>query len=74
MDWYLSSVVRLHAIRAMNTKAIIEQNGGKNTGSISGKTDYLLAGANMGPAKLAKAEKMGIKIINEEEFLNILVE
>uniref|UniRef100_UPI0028E8E563 helix-hairpin-helix domain-containing protein n=1 Tax=Tannerella forsythia TaxID=28112 RepID=UPI0028E8E563 len=55
-------------------KAIIEQNGGKNTGSISGKTDYLLAGANMGPAKLAKAEKMGIKIINEEEFLNILVE
>lgn len=55
-------------------KAIIEQNGGKNTGSISEKTDYLLAGANMGPAKLAKAEKMGIKIINEEEFLNILVE
>ena len=55
-------------------KAMIEQNGGKNTGSISGKTDYLLAGANMGPAKLAKAEKMGIKIINEEEFLNILVE
>ena len=55
-------------------KAMIEQNGGKNTGSISGKTDYLLAGANMGPAKLAKAEKMGIKIINEEDFLNILVE
>lgn len=55
-------------------KAMIEQNGGKNTGSISGKTDYLLAGANMGPAKLAKAEKMGIKIINEEEFLNILAE
>ena len=55
-------------------KAMIEQNGGKNTGSISGKTNYLLAGANMGPAKLAKAEKMGIKIINEEEFLNILVE
>lgn len=55
-------------------KMMIEQYGGKNTGSVSGNTDYLFAGENMGPAKLAKAEKLGIKIINEEEFLNMLTE
>ncbi|MDR3267640.1 MAG: NAD-dependent DNA ligase LigA [Tannerella sp.] len=49
-------------------KSIIERCGGKNTGSISGNTDYLLAGENMGPAKLAKAGKLGIKIIREDEF------
>lgn len=53
-------------------KAMIEQNGGKNSGSVSAKTDYILAGENMGPAKLEKAEKLGIKIINEEDFLNLL--
>ena len=53
-------------------KAMIEQNGGKNTGSVSGSTDYILAGENMGPAKLAKAAKLGIKIINEEEFLKLI--
>ncbi len=55
-------------------KAMIEQNGGKNSGSVSGKTDYILAGENMGPAKLEKAAKLGVKIINEEEFLNMLSE
>ena len=53
-------------------KAMIEQNGGKNSGSISGNTDYLLAGNNMGPAKLEKAVKLGVKIINETEFLKLL--
>ena len=53
-------------------KSMIERNGGKNSGSVSGSTDYILAGENMGPAKLAKAEKLGIKIINEEEFLKII--
>lgn len=53
-------------------KALIELNGGKNSGSISAKTNYLLAGANMGPAKLEKAEKLGIEIINEEDFLNMI--
>ena len=49
-------------------KAMIEQHGGKNSGSVSGKTDYILAGDNMGPAKLEKAAKLGVKIINEDEF------
>ena len=53
-------------------KLIIEQNGGKNVGSISGKTSFILAGDNMGPSKLQKAEKLGIRIINEEEFLEML--
>lgn len=52
-------------------KAMIEKHGGKNTGSVSGKTDYILAGENMGPAKLEKAEKLGVKIINEDEFLKM---
>ena len=55
-------------------KAMIEQHGGKNSGSVSGKTDYILAGDNMGPAKLEKAAKLGVKIINEDEFLNMLAE
>ncbi|MDR1201118.1 MAG: NAD-dependent DNA ligase LigA [Tannerellaceae bacterium] len=55
-------------------KAMIEQHGGKNSGSVSGKTDYILAGENMGPAKLEKAAKLGVKIIHEEEFLNMLSE
>ncbi|MDR2085820.1 MAG: NAD-dependent DNA ligase LigA [Dysgonamonadaceae bacterium] len=53
-------------------KGLIEKNGGKNTGSISSKTDFVLAGENMGPAKLEKAQKLGIKIINEKEFLAML--
>lgn len=55
-------------------KAMIEQHGGKNSGSVSGKTDYILAGDNMGSAKLEKAAKLGVKIINEDEFLNMIAE
>ena len=53
-------------------KLIIEQNGGKNVGSISGKTSFILAGDNMGPSKLEKASKLGIQIVSEEEFLKII--
>lgn len=53
-------------------KAMIEANGGKNVGSISKKTDFVLAGENMGPAKLEKASKLGIQIINEEQFLEMI--
>lgn len=53
-------------------KAIIEQHGGKNVGSVSGATSFILAGDNMGPAKLEKAEKLGVKIVSEEEFLKKL--
>ncbi len=53
-------------------KRIIERHGGKNSGSISKKTDYVLAGENMGPAKLEKAVNLGIKILNEEEFLKLI--
>ena len=53
-------------------KAMIEKNGGKNVGSISAKTSFILAGENMGPSKLEKANKLGIKIINEEEFLKLI--
>ncbi len=49
-------------------KTLIEQNGGKNVTSISSKTNYLVAGENMGPAKLEKAQKLNIKIISEEDF------
>lgn len=55
-------------------KALIEQHGGKNTGSVSGKTSYILAGENIGPAKLEKAAKLGVRIIHEEEFLKMIEE
>ena len=50
-------------------KELIEKNGGKNVGSISAKTSFILAGENMGPAKLEKAHKLGIKLMSEDEFL-----
>lgn len=53
-------------------KALIEQHGGKNTGSISAKTSFILAGENMGPAKLEKAQKLGIPVVNEDEFLKMI--
>ncbi len=53
-------------------KELIEQNGGRNSGSISRKTDYLLAGDNMGPAKLEKATSLGIQIIDEDTFLSMI--
>lgn len=53
-------------------KTLIEKNGGKNSGSISGKTSFILAGDNMGPSKLEKAHKLGIRMVNEDEFLSML--
>jgi DNA ligase (NAD+) len=53
-------------------KEIIERNGGKNVGSVSRKTDFILAGANMGPAKLEKARSLGVTILSEDEFLNMI--
>jgi len=53
-------------------KALIEQHGGKNVGSISNKTSFILAGDNMGPAKLEKAQKLGIRIMSEDEFLQLI--
>lgn len=53
-------------------KEMIEKNGGKNTGSVSKNTDYILAGENMGPSKLEKAQKLGVKIIDEKEFLKMI--
>ena len=53
-------------------KLLIEQNGGKNVGSISGKTSFILAGDNMGPSKLEKAQKLGVAIVSEDEFLAML--
>lgn len=53
-------------------KEMIEKNGGKNVGSISSKTSFILAGENMGPAKLEKAQKLGVKIMSEDEFLALL--
>lgn len=55
-------------------KHLIEQYGGRNVSSVSGATQYLLAGANMGPAKLEKATRLGIKIINESDFLQMIGE
>ena len=53
-------------------KALIEQHGGKNISSVSAKANFILAGANMGPAKLEKAQKLGVKIIDENEFLEMI--
>ncbi|MBD5243924.1 MAG: NAD-dependent DNA ligase LigA [Barnesiella sp.] len=55
-------------------KEMIERNGGKNSGSISKKTDLVLAGENMGPAKLEKAQKLGVPVVNEDEFLKMISE
>ena len=53
-------------------KLLIEQHGGKNVGSISGKTSFILAGENMGPSKLEKAQKLGVAIVSEDEFLKMI--
>ncbi len=66
----ISGVFRHHS--RDEYKAMIEQNGGKNVGSVSGATSFILAGENMGPAKLEKAEKLGVRIVSEEEFLDKL--
>ncbi len=69
-SFVISGVFQKHSRDEL--KDLIEKNGGKNTGSISGKTNYLLAGDNMGPEKLKKAEKLGVTIITEDEFLNLI--
>lgn len=53
-------------------KTIIEKNGGKNVGSVSAKTSFILAGENMGPEKLKKAQSLGVKLVNEDEFIAML--
>ena len=53
-------------------KTMIERNGGKNVSSISSKTSFILAGANMGPSKMEKAQQLGIEMIDENTFLNML--
>ena len=66
----ISGVFRHHS--RDEYKLLIEQNGGKNVGSISGKTSFILAGDNMGPSKLEKAQKLGIRIVDEDEFLQMI--
>lgn len=51
---------------------VIEANGGKVLSGVSGKTDFLVAGENMGPSKLEKAQRLGVKIISEDEFRKML--
>ena len=53
-------------------KEMIERNGGKNVGSVSKSTSFILMGENMGPAKLEKAQKMGVRLVTEDEFLQML--
>jgi DNA ligase (NAD+) len=53
-------------------KELIERHGGKNVGSISSKTSFILAGENMGPTKLEKAQKLGVSIVSEEDFLKMI--
>ena len=66
----ISGVFELHSREEY--KDMIEKNGGKNVGSISAKTSFILAGDNMGPAKLEKANKLGVPIINENDFLALI--
>lgn len=69
-SFVISGVFSLHS--RDEYKALIERNGGKNVGSISKKTDYVLAGDNMGPAKREKAASLGVPIIDEHEFLRMI--
>lgn len=66
----ISGVFSLHS--RDEYKTMIQQHGGKNSGSISGKTDYVLAGENMGPAKLERAKNLGVEIIDEKRFLKMI--
>lgn len=69
-SFVISGVFQLHSRDEI--KKLIEENGGKNLSSVTSKTDYLLAGENMGPAKMEQAKKLNIRIITEEEFLKML--
>ncbi len=66
----VSGVFRYHS--RDEYKALIEAHGGKNAGSVSAKTAFILAGENMGPAKLEKAQKLGVQILSEDEFLDLI--
>ena len=68
----ISGIFRMHT--RDEYRDLIEKNGGKNSSSISGNTSFILAGDNMGPAKREKAEELGVRIINEAEFLKIIGE
>ncbi|WP_317897547.1 NAD-dependent DNA ligase LigA [Aurantibacillus circumpalustris] len=70
LTFVISGVFNSHSRDQL--KEMIEFHGGKNSGSISGKTSYLLAGDNMGPEKLKKAEKLGVKIISEDDFVAMI--
>ena len=70
MSIVISGVFQYHS--RDEYKTLIEQHGGKNVGSISKKTSFILAGENMGPSKLEKAQKLGIPIKNEDEFLGMI--
>ena len=70
LNFVISGVFTQHSREEY--KAMIERNGGKMLSSVTSNVDYLLAGNNMGPAKLEKANKLGINIISEEQFLNML--
>lgn len=66
----VSGVFSLHS--RDEYKEMIENNGGKNVGSVSKKTSFILAGENMGPSKLEKAKKLGVPVVSEQEFLDML--
>ena len=70
MTIVISGVFTMHS--RDEYKQMIEMHGGKNVGSISGKTSFVLAGENMGPSKLKKAQDLGVRVINEEEFLKMI--
>jgi DNA ligase (NAD+) len=70
LTFVISGVFNTHSRDQL--KDMIEFHGGKNSGSISGKTSYLLAGDNMGPEKLKKAQSLGVKIISEDEFVKMI--
>ena len=70
MSFVVSGVFKAFAREEL--KQLIEENGGKNVSAISAKTTYLVAGENMGPSKLDKATKLGVKIISEDEFIQLL--
>ena len=69
-SFVISGVFSLHSRDEL--KSLVEEHGGKNSASISRRTDYILAGENMGPSKLKKARDLGIPIIDEEQFLAML--
>lgn len=72
LTFVISGVFERHSRDQL--KEIIELHGGKNSGSISGKTSYVLAGDNMGPEKLKKAQSLGLKIISESDFEALLAQ